>query len=296
MLRASLFQGQRVSEVSTEAHAFPWATTSYETGQDGTLHAVLPSCCVYATGEQTCAIFVDHYRERKSGPCYPVAVVGCRQHGGRRYTLYPPGHYPYGRVAVVRYSAGGELLLDADSGQPQWQGTLFGAAQDAQQETGWPSEQNWWRRSSTACRRTQGRWLEVAGRLTGVSPEATEREREQIATRLGVATMTVLSGARNWARGWQSRGAAIVAVLEAVAVVATLGDRMGAAGAVSDVWGPPRPRLVARWEQAGKSWIVARAGRSEALQKEMAGNRRGRSPPATKAPVRGTSGGATVGA
>ena len=285
-----------MSEGATEAHALPYATTTYETDKDGTLRAVLPSRCVYATGEQTCAIFVDHYRERKSGPCYPVAVVGCREHGGRRYTLYPPGHCPYGRVAVVPYSAGGELWMEADRGQPQWQATLFGAAQDAQQEKGWPSEQHWWRRTSTACRRTQGRRLELAGRLTGVSPELEEREREQIATRLGVATMTVLAGARSWERSWQSRGAAIMAVLAAVAVSATLGDRMAAAGAVSDLWGPPRPRLVARWEQAGKSWIVARAGRSEARKKEMAGSPRGRAPPATKAPVRAASGGATVGA
>ena len=78
----------------TEAHALPFATTNYEAAEDGTLHAVLPSRCVYATGEQTCAIFVDHYRKRKTGPCYPVAVVGCRAHGRRRYTLYPAGHYP----------------------------------------------------------------------------------------------------------------------------------------------------------------------------------------------------------
>ena len=260
------------------------------------MRAVLPSRCVYATGEQTCAIFVDHYRERKSGPSYPVAVVGCREHGGRRYTLYPPGHYPYGRVAAVPYSAGGELWLDADSVQPQWQATLFGAAQDAEQEKKWAAEQNWWRRSSTPSRRTQGRWLELAGRLTGVSPELEERKREQIATRLGVATMTVLAGAGSWERSWQSRGAAIVAVLVALAVSATLADRMGAAGAVSDLWGPPRPRLVARWEQAGKSWIVARAGRSEALRKDMAvafgdGLRQPR-----KRPFRAASDGATVGA
>ena len=72
---------------------------------------------VYATGEQTCAMFVDHYRKRKTGPCYPVAVVGCRVHGKRRYTLYPAGHYPYGRVAVVAYSAGEELLWEADRGR-----------------------------------------------------------------------------------------------------------------------------------------------------------------------------------
>ena len=111
---------------ATEAHALLFATTNYEADEDGTLHAVLPSRCVYATGKQTCAMFVDDYRKRKTGPCYSVAVVGCRVHRRRRYTLYPAGHYPYGRVAVVPYSAGGELLLEADSGGPPWQATLFG--------------------------------------------------------------------------------------------------------------------------------------------------------------------------
>ena len=122
---------------ATEAHALPLATTNYEADEDGTLHAVLPSRCVYATGEQTCAMFVDHYRKRKTGPCYAVAVVGCRVHGKRRYTLYPAGHYPYGRVAVVPYSASGELLWEADRGGPPWQATLFGAAQDAAQRNTW---------------------------------------------------------------------------------------------------------------------------------------------------------------
>ena len=96
-------------------------------------------------------------------------------------------------------------------------------------------------------------------------------------------------------RSWQSRGAAIVAVLETLACSATLGDRMGAAGAVSDLWGPPRPRLVARWEQTGKSWLVVRAGSSEAREQDAAGSHRGRAPPATKAPVGAVSGSATVG-
>ena len=61
---------------ATEAHALPLATTNYEADEDGTLHAVLPSRCVYATGEQTCAMFVDHYRKRKTGPCYPVLPGG----------------------------------------------------------------------------------------------------------------------------------------------------------------------------------------------------------------------------
>ena len=83
-----------------------------------------------------------------------------------------------------------------------------------------------------------------------------------------------------------------MAVLVALACSATLGDRMGAAGAVSDLWGPPRPRLVARWEQTGKSWLVAASGGSEAREQGVAGSHRGRAPPATKAPVRAVSGGA----
>ena len=135
----------------------------------------------------------------------------------------------------------------------------------------------------------------MGGLLTGVSGGLDEQEREKIATRLGVATMTVILSARRWGCSWQSRGAVIVAALLAVACSATLGDRMGAAGTVSDLWGPPRPRLVARWEQAGKSWMVAATGGSEAREQGVASNRRGRAPPATKAPVRAVSGSATVG-
>ena len=77
--------------------------------------------------------------------------------------------------------------------------------------------------------------------------------------------MTVISGARCWGRSWRSRGAAIVAVLLALAGRATLGDRMGA---------------------VGSSWAVAATGRSEAREQRAAGSLRGRGPPATKAPVR----------
>ena len=154
-------------------------------------------------------------------------------------------------MAVVAYSAGGELLWEADRGGPAWQATLFGAAQDAAQGQMWRSEQNWWQRWDARRRRTQGRRLEMAGRLTGVSGGLKEREREQIATRLGVATMTVLSDARRWGRSWQSRGAAIVAVLWwRWPAARRWGDRMGAAGAVSAICGGHRAR---GWWRAGSS-------------------------------------------
>ena len=235
----------------TRAPALPFATTNYTEDQEGVLRAVLPSRCVYATEEQTCVMFVDHYRERKTGPCFPVAVVGCRVHGGRRYTLYPPGHYPYGRVAYAPYSAAGQVLVDAESGQPQWDATLFEAALDAEQEERWPSEQHWWQRLEVPRRRTQGRRLEVAGRLTGVHPQLAEDVRERIATRLGVATMVLIAGARAWGRWWRTRGSAVAAVLHA----------LGGGTSLMDAWRQPGRSATCGGRRARDEW---RAGRRAA--------------------------------
>ena len=115
MLRASFFDSQPwpagdreprhtrggVSTGPTEARAFPYATTSYEADEDGTLNAVLPTRCVYATGEQTCAIFVDHYRERKTGPCHPVAVVGAERTVRQHPVESVPGRQKAGLPDVI---------------------------------------------------------------------------------------------------------------------------------------------------------------------------------------------------
>ena len=86
--------------------------------------------------------------------------------------------------------------------------------------------------------------------------------------------MTVLSGARRWGRSWQSRGAAIVAVLGALACSATLGDRMGAAR--SAICGGRRAR---GWWRAGSS--PARAGWWPRAAVPKRGNRRCRQPSGT---------------
>ena len=241
-------------------------------------------------------MFVDHYRERKTGPCFPVAVVGCRVHGGRRYTLYPPGHYPYGRVSYAPYSTAGQVLVDAESGQPQWEATLFEAALDAEREERWLSEQQWWQRLEVPRRRTQGRRLELAGRLTGVHPQLAEEVRERIATRLGWRPMVLIAGARAWGRWWRTRGSAVAAVLHALAGGASMLDRLAAAGAVSDLWEPPRPRRVARWEAAGAGWVLAPARGSAALEQQSGGVAHRRPPPHTTVAHRAACGGATVGA
>ena len=78
-----------------------FALAPYESDEAGVLQVVLPERCVFATAAETCSLFVDHHRPRKTGPGFPLAVVGCSGHPLGRYTLYPPGHVAYGRQALV---------------------------------------------------------------------------------------------------------------------------------------------------------------------------------------------------
>jgi len=121
------------------AGATIFATTPYEADADGVLRAVLPSCCVFAAPGDVCSVFVDHRRERKTGPCMPIAVVGCSVHPVQRYTLYPPGHVPYGRAQAVATSVSGQRLREAETGKPAWKATVMSAALDAARGERWPS-------------------------------------------------------------------------------------------------------------------------------------------------------------
>lgn len=251
----------------------PFATTAYEADKEGVLRPVLPSRCVYATGAETCSMFVDHYRARKSGPRFPIAVVGCSAHAQGRYTLYPPGHVPYGREAAVASSPSGGLLRDAATGVPPWEATLFAAAVDAGGGERWPSDSP---ALDPRRRRTQGRRLELAGRLVGVHAEIDDAARERIATRLGVPTLALRTAAREWAGSWTMRGAAVLAVLLAVSVDGSLLDRILAAGALGGLWARPR-----RWDAARGTWVLGRSPRSVGPERPASARPRGRSPPPT---------------
>lgn len=251
-----------------------FATTAYEADEEGVLRAVLPSRCVFASGPESCSLGVDHYRRRKTGPRFPVAVVRCSAHPNNRYTLYPPGHVPYGREAVTPSSPSGVLLLDRATEEPVWEATVFAAAVDAAEGEGWPSDSPW---QDSRRRRTQGRRLDFCGWLLGVHPGLDERSRERIATRLGVAVMRLREAARHWGADWTTRGAAIVSVLLAISLGASLLDRLLAAGAVAELWAEPR-----RWEAAGGSWVIGRSGGPE---RAALGRPRSRGPPPTNSPA-----------
>ena len=247
-----------------------FATAPYEPDEAGEQRVQLPERCVHAGTAKTCSLSVDHHRSRKTGPGFALAVVGCSLHPVSRYTLYPPGHVPYGREAVVPCSASGPLLQEPATGQPVWQTTLFGAAADAADKQWWLSR---WSADDRRRRRTQGRRLELAGRLLGIHPEIDARTRERVATRLRVPTMTLRTAARSWAGSWQACGAAILTVLLVLPVDGSLLDRILAAGAVAELWSLPQ-----RWDPARQTWVRAR---STGQERPLANASQSRAPPPT---------------
>jgi hypothetical protein len=64
---------------------------------------VRPAACPAARAQPepvACRISVHHLRHRKTGPCFPIAVLRCAVHRGA-FTVYPLGHRPYGRVGLA---------------------------------------------------------------------------------------------------------------------------------------------------------------------------------------------------
>lgn len=246
----------------------------YAPDDTGALRVVLPQRCVFALAAQTCCLFIDHHRDRKTGPGFPLAVVGCSRHPVKRYTLYPPGHIPYGRQAVVSCSVSGPLLRDRATGALVWEVTLLGAAVDAAAGQRWPAHSP---ADDERRRRTQGCRLSLAGTLLGVHPDLDARTRERIATRLQVPTLTLRDAAGRWATSWQARGGAVLAVLPSLPVDASLLDRVLSAGAVTDLWPPPQ-----RWDPGRGIWVRPRSSGARrrgihALQE--------RGPPPTNSPA-----------
>jgi hypothetical protein len=219
---------------------------------------MVPDCCMAGMPGERCRLKLDHYRERKTGPGFQLTVVRCTTHK-KALTLYPPGHYPYGRVAVAPAAPDGALLLKADQvsaegndveggksvSRVDWSMTVFEAAQDAAQAEAWPRE-------SPSRWRTQGRWLQLGARLLGIGPavydtntDRGQRHRERMAGTLGLRTMHVLEGAQRYkdSRGYCDRGQTVMHVLHQLPMPRTLSERILAAGAIAGLWGQP-----SRWD------------------------------------------------
>lgn len=211
----------------------------------------MPSWCVRGSRGK-CRLRIDHFRERKTGPCYPLAVVVCSGHE-LAFTLYPPGHVPYGRVAVAPVGSGGEMIAEpgsegSTSARWAWGMTVFAAAMDAAHAVAWPRGSPWQDRRRW---RTQGRHLEVAARLVAVGAGIGARKREQVARLLGVALLVISSAAESYrnAVGYRARAVAVLDVVAELYRADSVGDRLQAAGSAVGLWGAP-----SRWDPGGEAF------------------------------------------
>jgi hypothetical protein len=180
---------------------------------------------------------VDHVRERKTGPCFPLTVLACGRHGVG-FTLYPPGHVPYGRVQVVPVAPDGRAIVDLPRGAEAFEGTVFEATLCASKGAAWDREraggsERWWG--------TQWRRQAVGVRICGVAPALGEADREAVAAALEVELLLLREQAQSIAShpGYRSRGQGVSAVLGRLAVGPCLLSRLMASGHLAGLWGPP---------------------------------------------------------
>lgn len=221
------------------------ATAPYAPDAAGVLRpCVLPLACVVEDASaDVCRIGVDHRRERKTGPCFPVVVLTCHTHR-RGFTLYPLGHVPYGRVAIAPVAADGEPVWCATSGGERrlaWRTTLFQAAVDAAAGHAWARENA----VHGALWETQLDHLETAAALLGLGPRPEPRLGEMLAARLAVPRLALLEATRDFERasGFEDRGLAVCAVLARLPPGPCIASRLLACGALVGRWG-----RVTRWD------------------------------------------------
>ena len=218
---------------------------------------------MHPKSEDTCHVWLDHYRSRKTGPRHPLAV--CRSSRCRRaFTLYPPGYGPYARRSIAAVASDGSPLVRDDEPPadhhpisiPQdFEGTIFEAAQDAARGRKWaeiseqydragqPQRLDWDpsacpRELSPASRSTQKRWLLWGLHLLGLMATQPARLRELIAEALAINLLHLREQVEVAKGDWQAKGQAVCAVLSSIPLRSDLHERMMVCGTEAELWGP----------------------------------------------------------
>ncbi len=192
-----------------------------------------------------CRISIHHYRNRKTGPCFALAVVRCRAHRVA-FTLYPPGYVPYARTPLERVASEGQRVRGesqpgegcaGDSPGERFEATSFQAAVDASQGRAWSRESttgsSWWP--------TQGKQLQRCLQLMVLDPGSGSRTRERLSSTLGVGTLHLHEQANRvgGSVGYRERGAAVMAMLAEMDKASCVLERLLESGYMVGLWGKP---------------------------------------------------------
>jgi hypothetical protein len=201
--------------------------------------AAMPTDCpLRKRGDRPCDIRRHDYRARKTGPCFPLTIVRCHTHD-RFFTLYPPGFAPYQRKPVLQLAPEGAPVLHEGADDPlqDYDGTLFEAARDAERGCAWARDSDeeipdaWWS--------TQGRHVDRALQLLGLSWQLADRLREAIAVILSVPCMLLRDRSCTTNGGYRRKGKAVCDVLRVLSGGRQRATRLLFCGYVADMWGRP---------------------------------------------------------
>lgn len=213
--------------------------------ETGELVPEIPAQCSWTNGDtRPCRIGRKDTRDRCTGPCFPLWVLHCKVHGPH-FTVYPPGHFPWGHEAVVQTPVdGGAQHVPITEGQdtvPEiLEGTMLGPVWEASQGRLW----------SSVCDRDEGTWRSVqvrkvadAARLVGIAGDVDDAGRDAVhAEVLGVPAQLLRDARRSVTQepGLISRAKAVIRVV--MAVIRTGGSfvyRLIVAGYRAGLWGRP---------------------------------------------------------
>lgn len=168
----------------------------------------------------------------------------CRTHHAH-FTVYPPGHFPWGQQAIVQVPTDGSVprvvvAADQDDVPAVFEDTLFEPAWEAAHERLWSSECD---RAGETWRSVQVRKVDDTVRLVGVADTVNDAGRDAVhAELLGVATQLLRDARRSIAQepGLISRARAVIRiVLTVLRAGGPFVNRLTAAGYRARLWGRP---------------------------------------------------------
>jgi hypothetical protein len=205
----------------------------------------VPARCSWTNGDtRPCRIGRKDTRDRCTGPCFPLWVLHCKTHGPH-FTVYPPGHFPWGHEAVVQVPPDGTtphitVAEDQDVVPEILEDTLFEPVWEASQGRLWSSECD---RDEGTWRSVQVRKVEDAAQLVGVAGDVDDAGRDvQHAELLGVPAQLLRDARRSIAQepGLISRAKAVIRIVMAVIRAGgSFVDRLIVAGFRVGLWGRP---------------------------------------------------------
>lgn len=192
-------------------------------------------CPFHEQGHPSCKLSFDHMRERKTGPCFPVYVMRCASHK-LGFTIYPPGHVPYGRQRIAPVAPDGSLAQEEVKPEQQFEGTLFDAALDAARGQLWDSESD--HGSHTSRFSTQLNHLHRCAILFGLLPCLDPAIREEISQLLSIPGQLLHDKTRSIAedRSCKNLGRHICGTLKILAKGRLLFELLAEAGTVTGLW------------------------------------------------------------